>query len=66
MSARSTAGTATRSSLLLVARLGFAAILIGRAWFRWQIEGMPNQVARVSEAGLPQPELILSKYFPLF
>ncbi len=58
MSARSTAGTATRSGLLLVARLGFAAILIGRAWFRWQIEGMPNQVARVSEAGLPQPELI--------
>ena len=49
MSTRSTAGTATRSSLLLVARLGFAAILIGRAWFRWQIEGMPSQVARASE-----------------
>lgn len=58
MSARSTAGTVTQSILLLVARLGFAAILVGRAWFRWQVEGMASQVARVTEAGLPQPELI--------
>lgn len=58
MSARSATSTATQSILLLIARLGFAGILIGRAWFRWQIEGMATQFARVAEAGLPQPELI--------
>lgn len=58
MSARSTAGTATEAVILLVARLGFAAILLGRAWWRWQIEGMAAQVARLTEAGLPQPDLI--------
>lgn len=58
MSARSTASTATQSILLLIARLGFAGILVGRAWFRWQVEGMASQFARVAEAGLPQPELI--------
>ena len=58
MPARSTASTATQSLLLLIARLGFAGILVGRAWFRWQVEGMASQFARVAEAGLPQPELI--------
>lgn len=58
MSARSTAGTATQAIVLLVARLGFAVILVGRAWYRWQVEGMATQIAQVAAAGLPQAELI--------
>ncbi|BEH01892.1 MAG: DoxX family protein [Propionibacterium sp.] len=55
---RSAAGTASQAVLLLIARLGFAAILLGRAWSRWQIEGMDAQIARIAEAGLPAPGVI--------
>ncbi len=58
MSARSTANSATQAFVLLVARLGFAAILLGRAWWRWSIEGMDAQAARIAEFNIPQPELI--------
>lgn len=58
MSARSTANSATQAFVLLVARLGFAAILLGRAWWRWSIEGMGAQAARIAEFNIPQPELI--------
>lgn len=58
MSARSTASTATQSLLLLIARVGFAAILVGRFWWRWKIEGLDAQVARLTEFAIPQPELI--------
>ena len=46
---RSAAGTASQAVLLLIARLGFAAILLGRAWSRWQIEGMDAQIARIAQ-----------------
>lgn len=58
MSAQSTASTATQSFLLLIARLGFAGVLVGRFWWRWQIEGLDAQIARLTEHAIPQPELI--------
>lgn len=51
-------GTASQAILLVIARLGFAAILLGRAWWRWQVEGMDAQVHRLLEFGLPAPEVI--------
>lgn len=58
MSARSAANSATQAFVLLVARLAFAALLLGRAWWRWAIEGMDGQVARLVEFNIPQPELV--------
>lgn len=58
MSARTTAATVAQSSLLLVARLGLAGVLLGRAWWRWQVEGMPAQIDRLTNAAVPMPELI--------
>lgn len=58
MSRTSTAGTATQAVVLLIARLGFAAVLIARAWQRWQIEGIDTQIGRLADFGIPQPELI--------
>lgn len=55
---RSTASTATQSVLLFIVRLVFAGLLLGRAWWRWAIEGIPGQVERLTSAGVPQPELI--------
>ena len=58
MSTRSTAGTVVQAIVLLIARLGFAVILVGRAWWRWGVEGMAAQTARIAEFGIPQAELI--------
>lgn len=58
MSKTSTAGTATQAVVLLIARLGFAVILVARAWWRWQIEGIGAQVTRLTEFGIPQAELV--------
>lgn len=55
---RSAAGTASQAVLFLIVRLGFAAILLARAWWRWQIEGMDAQVARLTDSGLPAPEVL--------
>lgn len=57
--ARATAATAGHAVLLLIARLVFAGLLLGRAWYRWQIEGMPGQVDRLQSMGIPQAELIV-------
>lgn len=59
MSTRSTAGTVTRALVLLIARLVFAVILIGRFWWRWQVEGVDAQVTRLGDFAIPQPELIV-------
>ena len=55
---RNTAGTAGQAILLLIARLVFAGLLLGRAWYRWQVEGMAGQVARLEQVAIPQAELI--------
>ncbi|WP_341730035.1 DoxX family protein [Brooklawnia sp.] len=55
---RAAAGTASQAALLLIARLIFAAILVARAWSRWQIEGIDAQVSRLAQANLPAPEIL--------
>lgn len=57
-STRSRAATVFRSLILLIARLGFAALLLSRAWYRWQIEGLTAQTERLTQAGLPHPGLL--------
>ncbi|NLA30119.1 MAG: DoxX family protein [Propionibacterium sp.] len=56
---RSAAGTAAQATLLLIVRLVFAAILVARAWSRWQIEGIDVQLERLAQTGLPAPEVIV-------
>ena len=50
-------GTVISAILLLIARLGFAAILLAHAWWRWSIAGMDVQIATIAASGLPQPEI---------
>lgn len=42
---------------LLVSRVVFGAVMIGHGWARWSGEGIPAQVDRLVQLGVPQPEL---------
>lgn len=58
MAAKSKAGTAFQGFCLLMVRVALAAILLGRAWWRWSIEGLDQQIELLTGAGVPQPAII--------
>lgn len=58
MAAKSKAGTAFQGFFLLIVRVVFAAILLGRAWWRWSVEGLDKQIEVLTGAGIPQPVII--------
>lgn len=54
---RSVAGTAFQSLFLLIARVVFGLLLLGRAWWRWQYSGIQAQIDVIAASGLPLPTL---------
>ncbi|EPH06816.1 hypothetical protein HMPREF1531_00418 [Propionibacterium sp. oral taxon 192 str. F0372] len=60
MSARTTAHNIFRETMLLLVRLGIAALMFSHAWYRWQIEGINGQVARLQEFHVPAASLVAS------
>lgn len=62
---RSTGTIAFHSICLLIVRLSLAALLLGRAWWRWAIEGMDRQVDALVAAGIPQPSVVAWGVFGL-